>query len=427
MLKLRRMSSEDSNTPRVLMFGWEFPPHNSGGLGVACYGLTRALTRTDVSVTFVLPKRVPIDGAPVDIAFASEGRQSKVDVHGVETLLTPYISSEQYQQIRSGIEPDASYAGSLYEEVERYGRRARLLASTMAGEIDVVHAHDWLSFKAGIAAADELGVPLIAHVHATEYDRTGGNGINQYVYEVEREGVQRADAVISVSNFTRENLLRHYGVSPDKVVPVHNGIDAEDYTPARTVSDKVVRLKEHGYNIVLFVGRLTLQKGPDHFVGAAKRILEYAPNTKFVIAGSGDMESQLIRDIAREGISDAFIFAGFVRGAPLAELYKAADLYIMPSVSEPFGITPLESLINGTPVLISKQSGVSEVLKNALTVDFWDQDAIVDRAVSVLTHRGLHETLRREGNREVYQHTWRAAAEKVRALYGTMQEQLRRS
>lgn len=414
--------SEHDATPRVLMFGWEFPPHNSGGLGVACYGLTKGLSQLGVPVTFVLPKRVPVDGAPVDIAFASDGRVADVDVRGVSTLLAPYISAEGYQRIRAQYPADESYAGDLYDEVQRYGQRARLLASTLAGQIDVVHAHDWLSFPAGIAAAEELGVPLVAHVHATEFDRTGGNGINQRVYEIERDGVQKADKVVSVSNFTRQYLLDHYGASPEKVIPVHNGIDPADYTPERTVSDKVMSLKEHGYNIVLFVGRLTLQKGPDHFVEAAKRILDFVPNTKFVIAGSGDMEAKLIESIAREGLSHAFIFAGFVRGAPLAELYKASDLYIMPSVSEPFGITPLESLINGTPVLISKQSGVSEVLKNALTVDFWDQDAIVDRAVSVLRHPGLHQTLSQEGNEEVYQHTWISAAEKVRALYDTIRE-----
>jgi len=415
------MSSAQTNQhPRVLMFGWEFPPNNSGGLGVACYGLTRALAQKGVPVTFVLPKRVPVDGAPVDVAFASDGGTGDVTTRGVETLLTPYVSIDGYERMRAQYPPDESYAGNLLGEVWRYAHRARLLASTMHGEIDIVHAHDWLSFPAGIAAARELGVPLVVHVHATEFDRTGGNGVNQQVYEIEREGVREADMVLPVSQLTGEYLCKHYGIAPEKVVPVHNGIQPADYTPDRTVSDKVLSLKEHGYNIVLFVGRLTLQKGPDYFVNAATRILEHVPNTKFVIVGSGDMEAQLIREIARQGLSHAFIFAGFVRGAPLAELYKAADLYIMPSVSEPFGITTLESLINGTPVLISKQSGVSEVVKNALTVDFWDSDAIVDRAVSVLRHSGLRQTLSREGNEEVYQHTWKVAAEKVRAVYDTI-------
>ena len=399
------------------MFGWEFPPNNSGGLGVACYGLTRALAQLGTHVTFVLPARVDVDGAPVDVAFASE---AFLDVLGVDTLVQAYISSEEYQTLRARYKADDRYGLNLYDEVARYGEKARLLARSKAGEVDVVHAHDWLSFPAGMAAARELGVPFVAHVHATEFDRTGGNGINQHVYEIERAGAQAADVVISVSEFTKGNLVSHYGVEPEKVVPVHNGIDAQDYTPEKTATDRIVRLKEHGYNIVLFVGRLTLQKGPDHFVAAAKRILEYEPDTKFVIAGSGDMESRLVTDIAREGLSHAFIFAGFVRGAQLAELYKAADLYIMPSVSEPFGITPLESLINGTPVLISKQSGVSEVLKNALTVDFWDQDAIVDKAVAALRHNGLHRTLSREGKEEVHRHTWLAAAEKVSAVYGTI-------
>jgi glycosyltransferase involved in cell wall biosynthesis len=401
------------------MFGWEFPPHNSGGLGTACFGLTRGLAQIGVPVTFVLPKKVSVDGAPVDMAFASDGGDT-VSVRGIDALLTPYRSAREYDRVRADFGADDVYAGNLYAEVARYGERARLLARQYQGVIDVVHAHDWLSFPAGIAAAEELGVPLVTHVHATEYDRTGGNGINQHVYEIERQGIEYADTVISVSGFTKRYLVDRYGAPEGKVVPVHNGIEAEDYTEDKVATDRVVHLKDQGHPIVLFVGRLTLQKGPDYFVEAAKRIHELVPEARFVFAGSGDMERRLIREVAAAGISDAFIFAGFVRGAPLATLYKAADVFIMPSVSEPFGITPLESLINGTPAIVSKQSGVSEILANALRVDFWDIDEIVNKTVSVLSRDSLHSTLRDNGYHEVHTHTWKTAAEKVRRVYDIM-------
>jgi len=415
------MKKNTTQQPRVLMFGWEFPPHNSGGLGVACYGITRGLSRLGVPVTFVLPKRVPIDNAPIDIEFASDG--GDVDMYGIDTIVKPYVTQEGYTRIRSSYSSDASYGLNLYDEVRRYGERARLLARRLAGQFDVIHAHDWLSFKAGLAVKEETGKPLIVHVHATEYDRTGGNGINPLVYEIERQGVHGADFVVSVSDFTKQYLVNHYDVDPSKVVPVHNGIEASDYSPEKMMTDRIVRLKEHGHNIVLFVGRLTLQKGPDYFVEAAAKIIQHSPKTRFVVAGSGDMEASMVRSVARLGLSDAFIFAGFVRGPALSELYKKADLYIMPSVSEPFGITPLESLINGTPVIISKQSGVSEILKNALTVDFWDVDEIANKAVSVLNHDSFHTTLQKNGQQEVYQHTWTVAAEKLRAIYDMIWKQ----
>ncbi|MEX1027570.1 MAG: glycosyltransferase family 4 protein [Candidatus Paceibacterota bacterium] len=411
------MTTQTNNPSRVLMFGWEYPPYNSGGLGVACKGLIEALVADGVEVLFVLPKRIPVSNPPCRFIFADD-TEELVTADGTPMLLSAYLTAEEYRVRRR------QYGGgggaTIYEAAARYAAQAAAIARAHADEFDVIHAHDWLSFGAGLAAKEETGKPLVAHVHATEFDRGGGNQINEYIYDIERRGMEGADRVVSVSQFTKNILTTYYGIDERKILPVHNGINAAEYAPEKVITDRVVRLKEHGHKIVLFVGRLTLQKGPDYFVESAARILEHEPSTLFVVAGSGDMQQRLLRDVAAAGLSNKFIFAGFVRGAELVQLYKAADLYIMPSVSEPFGITPLESLINGTPVLISKQSGVSECLANALTVDFWDVEEMVNKAVSVLRHPGLRNTLVQNGYQDVLRQTWHAAADKVKQLYATM-------
>ncbi|MEX1086957.1 MAG: glycosyltransferase family 4 protein [Candidatus Paceibacterota bacterium] len=406
------------NAPlRVLMFGWEYPPYNSGGLGVACKGLVEALAADGVEVTFVLPKRIPVTDTSCRFIFADDSEEM-VTKEGTPVLLSAYLTAEEYRLRREKYGGSGAY--TIYEAAAEYAENARAIARDHVGEFDVIHAHDWLTFGAGIAAKEELGKPLVAHVHATEFDRGGGNQVNEYVYGIERKGIEAADQVVSVSAFTKNILTTHYGVDDQKIMPIHNGFNAAEYAPDKIATDHVVQLKRCGYNIVLFVGRLTLQKGPDYFVQTAARILDHEPSTIFVVAGSGDMHQRMLRDVAAAGLSNKFIFAGFARGADLAQLYKAADLYIMPSVSEPFGITPLESLINGTPVLISKQSGVSECLTNALTVDFWDVEEATNKAVSVLRHPGLKKTLSKNGYQDALQQTWQKAADKVRELYATM-------
>jgi glycosyltransferase involved in cell wall biosynthesis len=266
-------------------------------------------------------------------------------------------------------------------------------------------------------AKKATGKPLIVHVHATEFDRTGGTGVNQQVYDIERAGMHAADAVIAVSQWTKNIVVNHYGVSPDKITVVHNGIDVGDVKP---VPSRVQALKDAGNKIVLFVGRITMQKGPDYFIRAAKRVLEFRPNTIFLVSGSGDMERQMIRQAAAEGISDKVFFVGFLRGEELDSIYQSADLYVMPSISEPFGITPLEALANGTPVLISRQSGVAEVLNHALKTDFWDIDDTADKIISTLDHPCLHESLKVNGGREVAKNTWAVAAGKCLDVYGRL-------
>lgn len=391
------------------MFGWEFPPHNSGGLGTACFGLTRALARSGAEVVFVLPKTVGVSADFLKFVFAGV---EKVKFKTLPGLLYPYVTSEKYAQIRSGVQ-SGLYGATLLDEVLLYGERAAALAAEE--DFDIIHAHDWLAYPAGLAAKRVSGKPLVVHVHATEFDRTGGTGVNERVYEIEKQGLEQADKIITVSGWTKEIVKRHYGIPEHKIQVVHNGIDDDSQPPPRSLP--LQKLKGLGYKIVLFVGRVTLQKGPDYFIELARRVLRFEPKTYFVIAGSGDMEGQTIRQAAAAGIAERVIFAGFLRGAELTAAYRAADLYVLPSVSEPFGITPLESMQNGTPALISKQSGVSEVVKHALKVDFWDVEEMTNQVVTALRHPPLKSTLAGNGAEEVKKVTWLEAARKCLAVY----------
>ncbi|MEK7568732.1 MAG: glycosyltransferase family 4 protein [Patescibacteria group bacterium] len=393
---------------RVLMFGWEFPPHNSGGLGTACFGLTRALANRNIEVLFVLPKKVGVSASFMNILFADERR---VKFHEIETTLKPYVTSEGYIRERDKIISDI-YGNTLMQEVRRYALRARDIAKKE--KFDVIHAHDWLSFLAGVEAKKISGKPLILHMHATEFDRTGGQGVNQEVYNIERAGMQFADGIIAVSNHTKQKIVEHYGIPAEKIEVVHNGIDECDYA---NIPDKLSELKRAGQKIVLFAGRITIQKGPEYFIRAAKRVLDVNPNVLFLVAGSGDMERQMMFEAASLGISDHVLFVGFLRGDDLNAAYRVADLFVMPSVSEPFGLTPLESIIAGAPVLISKQSGVSEVLTHALKADFWDTEDMANKILSVVSHRSLWQTLWGNSREEVKKVTWDAASKKCIDYY----------
>lgn len=395
---------------KILMFGWEFPPHNSGGLGVACAGLARALTKRGVGISFVLPRKMNASSDFFRIIF---GDDERIKIEEVNSLLAPYITSEIYGRCFEDGAP-GMYGASLFDEVRRYGFLAKAIARRESH--NVIHAHDWLSFEAGVEAKKVSGRPLIVHVHATEFDRVGGGRVNQFVYDLEKYGMEKADAVIAVSYFTKNIITDHYGIPPEKVFVVHNGIDEEAGGEMET-APTFLRFKEAGYGMVLFVGRITLQKGPDYFLRSAKRVLEYKPKTFFVIAGSGDMERQAIREAAALGISDKVFFAGFLRDGELSKTYRAADIFVMPSVSEPFGITPLESLMHGAPVLISKQSGVSEVLAHAMKADFWDTEEMASKIIAVLDHKPLQRCLSENGRNEARRLTWGEAARKCVEVY----------
>jgi glycosyltransferase involved in cell wall biosynthesis len=313
--------------------------------------------------------------------------------------------------LEGGLEqgPGAQYEGDLFTEVQRYANLAAQVAA--AEDFDLVHAHDWMTYLAGIAAADLSGKPLVVHVHSTEFDRSGLN-VNQRVYDIERAGMHRANQIIAVSHLTRSIILRHYGVDPRKVEVVYNGID--DNGPAE---GEFLPPIERDEKIVLFLGRITMQKGPEYFLAAAKRVLEVMENVRFIMAGSGDMIRRMIELAAGMGIGHKVLFTGFLRGDDVRRVFRMADLYVMPSVSEPFGIAPLEALANDVPVLISKQSGVSEVLTHALKVDFWDVDEMANKILAVLRHPPLHATLRDHGRIEVRRLTWLDSAKNCMSVY----------
>ncbi len=386
------------------MFGWEFPPMSSGGLGTACYGLTKALSKKSISIIFVLPyldENLPLNYAKFVPA--------NIKIRGIKSLLTPYLSSASYQTIRSNAPKRLIYGATLFEEVARYTQAAGRIA--LEEDFDVIHCHDWMTFGAGILAAEVSKKPLIVHVHATEFDRTGGNGVNQNVYNIEREGMHKATKIIAVSNYTKQKIVEHYGVSPDKIVVVHNGVDFE-----HVAAPEYFPIKEKR-KIVLFLGRITLQKGPDYFLYAARKVLMYEPDTLFVMAGTGDMERWIIEKAAEFGIGDKILFTGFLNEQEANRMYKMADIFVMPSVSEPFGITPLEAIKNGTPCIISKQSGVSEVLSHCLKVDFWDVDQLSNNIIALLRYRPLHECMIEHAGQQVKYISWDNAADKYVSVY----------
>ncbi len=388
---------------KVLMFGWEFPPISSGGLGTACYGLTKALSSKGVQITLVLPSAADVDASFLKVIGANTLKIRKVD-----SVLMPYLNSASYQSTyQKATRQNAIYGKNLFQEVSRYTEAAARIAEEE--DFDIIHCHDWMTFPAGIKAKNSSRKPLVMHVHATEFDRTGGNGVNQHVYGIEREGMHKADKVIAVSNFTRQKILQHYGIAAQKVEVVHNGVELNHCKEAYR--------KE---KMVLFLGRITLQKGPDYFLYAAKRALEVDKDIRFVIAGSGDMEPLIVEKTAELGIADKVLFAGFLEGEKVREAYQKASLYVMPSVSEPFGLTPLEAMNNKTPVIISKQSGVSEVISHCLKVDFWDVNQIANKMISVLRYQELQQELSDNGSAEVLKFNWATPAEKCISVYNEL-------
>lgn len=425
------------------MFGWEFPPHIAGGLGTACYGMTRGLARNGVEVVFVMPRaygdedqrfvRV-VNASDVETIGTrdhefSEELLEKVSFIHIDSNMLPYISPEEYaayhdEFVRSGRTHEwtdvwkqrytfsGKYGANLMEEVARYAMVAAQVAKDLEGQFDVIHAHDWLTYFAGIAAKRVSGKPLVVHMHATEFDRSGEN-INRRVYAIEKAGMQAADRVIAVSELTRRIVIGKYGIPADKVVTVHNAVrfgESEEAAPERAVKDKVVT----------FLGRITYQKGPDYFVEAAAKVLQRVSDVRFVMAGSGDLMNHVVRCVAQLGIADRFHFTGFLKGGEVQRMFRLSDVYVMPSVSEPFGISPLEAMRSGVPVIISRQSGVAEVLDYAIKVNYWDVDALADAIYGLLTYPALGRMFASKGLEEVTGLKWTNAAAKIKTVYETV-------
>jgi glycosyltransferase involved in cell wall biosynthesis len=425
----------EGNAMKVLMFGWEFPPQISGGLGTACYGMTRGLsTIGDVDIIFVVPKAHGneyssklklISAADVPV---KDGRellaqlQESMEYIEVEAALIPYLDPDdlrkQAEDTRPAKLPKADsegrlpfsghYGVDLFTEITNYA----LTADTIAREqcFDIIHAHDWLTYPAGMAAKQATGKPLVLHVHATDFDRSGGK-VNPRVFDIEQKGMEFADKIITVSNLTRKMVLEKYGISSEKVETVYNAVEPvqKGYTLVlpRTTEEKTVT----------FLGRITMQKGPEYFVHAAAMILGKMRKVRFVMAGSGDMMQTMIRLTAELGIANRFHFTGFLKGPEVFDLFQRSDLYVMPSVSEPFGISPLEAMQAGVPVIISRQSGVSEILSHVIKVDFWDVEALADAIYGVLNYPALPTMLVKGGKSEADALTWDDSARHIYRIY----------
>ena len=421
--------------PRVLMFGWEFPPHIAGGLGTACLGLTKGLYRQGVDVIFVMPNASgDEDQSELKIISASEVETDFSEVfiddyiHNIKTIgvgsnLVPYLDPETFEYevnkelnerrithvdgVKQKFRFSGRYGANLMEEVARYAITAASIAKNE--DFDVIHAHDWLTYAAGVAAKKVTGKPLVVHVHATEYDRTGEN-VNSIVFNIEKEGMMEADKVVTVSNLTRNIVINKYGINPEKVVTVHNAVDfsgEKEISSHKGVKDK----------IVTFLGRITFQKGPEYFIEAAQKVLKRYPNVHFVMAGSGDLLNKSIMRKAQLKLGTRFHFTGFLKGNEVKKMFAQSDVYVMPSVSEPFGISPLEAMRTGVPTIISKQSGVAEVLKYAIKVDFWDVDALADYIYGLLRYPVMSKFAGDYGYDEVNQLKWDNAANQLKQLY----------
>ncbi len=464
---------------KVLMFGWEFPPHISGGLGTACYGITQALHTQEVEVLFVIPKLYGdepsewisfINASDInfdknkatDMVFKGkrempsvrnlkwkirnmnvESDQQQITIE-VPAQLVAYTSPSvnktsfniehwNYRLVDSN-EPESinissasekhsvvnrkrkergtysfsgSYGADLLKEVNNY--------ASIGGEIgesfsfDVIHCHDWMTYQAGIAAKKKSGKPLVVHVHATEFDRAGEN-VDPYIFAIEQQGMSEADCVITVSLWTKRIAMKRYGIPEEKIIVVHNGVVFK-----KTIH--VFSFPKLGSPIITFLGRITHQKGPYYFVEAAQKVLTEFPEAHFIMAGSGDLLPQIIERVAKLKLSSKFHFTGFLKGDQVDKVWSITDVYVMPSVSEPFGITPLEAIQQGVPVIVSNQSGVAEVMPHAIKVDFWDAQALAGSICSIVRHKSLSTSLKRNSSEHLKQITWDKSARKIKSIY----------
>ncbi|MDR1652727.1 MAG: glycosyltransferase family 4 protein [Prevotellaceae bacterium] len=414
---------------KALMLGWEFPPHILGGLGTASYGLTKGMARqADMQITFVIPRsRGDEDQSFLKIIGANNvpvvWKDNSWDY--VNSRIGSQMHPDEYFWLRNGIKYDfrrigtndlgcidfsGRYPDNLLEEISNYEAVVSVLAHQL--DFDLIHSHDWLTYPAGAFAKQISGKPLAIHVHATDFDRSRGN-VNPTVYEIEKRGMDNADHIITVSNLTRDTVIEKYHQPPRKVTTVHNAVE-----PLENIEQYTRKPRED--KIVTFLGRITMQKGPEYFLEAAHSVLQSTKNVRFVMAGSGDMYNSMVELAAHRRIADKFHFPGFLRGNQVQQMLAESDVYIMPSVSEPFGISPLEAMQVGTPTIISKQSGCAEILTHAIKTDYWDIDAMADAIYSIVKYPAMHRQLSELGCAEVKGITWYDAGLKVRKIYNLL-------
>lgn len=415
---------------KALMFGWEFPPHILGGLGTASYGLTKGMhANGNMDISFVIPKPhgdeekgfariigacdTPVAWRDVSWDYVASRIGKVMDPQLYFDLRDHIYADFNYMNLNDlgCIEFSGRYPDNLMEEINNYSIVAGVIARTVP--CDIIHSHDWLTYPAGIHAKNITGKPLVIHVHATDFDRSRGN-VNPTVFGIEKDGMEHADHIITVSNLTRRTVIEKYGINPDKVTTVHNAVIPLDYDLLN------LKRRTHDEKVVTFLGRITMQKGPEYFVEAAAKVLKKTKNVRFVMAGSGDMMDDMIRLAARRGIADRFHFTGFLRGKEVYQMLRDSDVYIMPSVSEPFGISPLEAMEMGVPSIISKQSGCAEILTNVIKTDYWDIDAMADAIHAIISYPALYNQLREDGIEEIHGITWEKAGKKVIDIYNSL-------
>jgi glycogen(starch) synthase len=397
---------------KILMLGWELPPHNSGGLGVACYQIAKHLALTGVSIDFVLPYDAPHEKAEKFMKIHSAIKASP------EQLQLPGAYQSYCFTCTDHTSCTHAVPSSLREQQHHYTQFVERLV-VKKDDIDVIHAHDWLTYEAGMRAKELTGKPLVAHVHATEFDRSGEHYGNQLVHDIEYQGLMMADRIIAVSQVTKDIIVKEYGIPADKIDVIHNSIDQEEfeYGSGQSMYVYLDEMKKRGYTIVVNIGRLTVQKGLVYLLEAAKKAISVQPKLLFLIAGSGEQRDELLQRSAELGISQNILFTGFVRGKAWRDAYAVGDIFVMPSVSEPFGLTALEAAGYDNAILISKQSGAKEVLQNKLTFDFWDSTRLADQIVAITQHENLRNLLRTGASDEFARLSWHDATKKLVKLY----------
>ena len=392
---------------KVLMLGWELPPHNSGGLGVACYQLCKALSKKAVDIEFLLPYK-----AEHNIDFM---KVTPVQPQGIAEIIASGIAYDSYKYVK---EDGSVEWHDIFSQQQMYENAVAKLAETR--EFDIVHAHDWLTFRAALRVKERLHCPIILHVHSVESDRAGGAPGNPLVREIEETSFHLADRIVAVSAHTKNTIIRDYGIPDEKIEVIHNSIDPYDIVPSDDANAYryLAALKAQGYRVVVNIGRLTIQKGLPNLLEAAKEVVAHFPKTMFLIVGSGEQYYELIEQAARLGIAKNVIFTGFQRGKQWRDAFTIGDLFVMPSISEPFGLTPLEAIGYGTPALISKQSGVSEVIRNCLKVDFWDINEMANKITAVMQSDALRDELHANSYKEFSKLSWDTAADAITNVYG---------